>query len=559
MKKFVFITLILFFIITPVMVLAEEATFNIDSSYDISGREDLIATLVKTFPRLSFYVDIDWWNAKDITKQNEILRNLEDLHSEFESRIYPDLTAVFGEERRPGVDGDYVITILLHQMRDGIGGYFRPLDGYLKSQVPFSNEREMIYLTTSEAEGDKLKELLSHEMVHLITSNQKDWIRNVSEEIWLNEARAEYAPTLLGYNNIYNRSYLEERVGSFLKTPTDSITEWQGKKEDYGSVSLFIHYLVEHYGIEILADSLKSDSIGIPSLNEALKERGFNEDFADVFTNWTIAVSLNDCSLGPKYCYKSNNLKSIRLNPDINFLPLVGKTSLSVTNVIKNWSTSWQKFIGGKGTLELEFESLTGLNFKVPYLIQDSDGSYSVNFLELDENQKGKISISDFDDKNLIIIPSLQTKIEGFREVEATYPFTYTVSTLNGGFEEDQELIRTLLIQIDYLQKEIAKIQAKIRALSGAPGSVCKIIRNLNIGSSNEDVRCLQTFLRSQTDIYPEGLVTGYFGKKTKKAVIRFQERYAPEVLNPLGLFSGTGYVGKMTLDKINQLLTLHP
>ena len=57
-------------------------------------------------------------------------------------------------------------------------------------------------------------------------------------------------------------------------------------------------------------------------------------------------------------------------------------------------------------------------------------------------------------------------------------------------------------------------------------------------------------------DVYPEGLVTGNFLSLTKAAVIRFQEKYAPEILAPLGLEKGTGYVGLMTRNKINSLIS---
>jgi len=64
----------------------------------------------------------------------------------------------------------------------------------------------------------------------------------------------------------------------------------------------------------------------------------------------------------------------------------------------------------------------------------------------------------------------------------------------------------------------------------------------------------LQEFLKSQ-GVYPEGLVTGNFLDLTQSAVIRFQEKYATEILKPLNLEKGTGYVGPATRAKINQLL----
>ncbi len=78
----------------------------------------------------------------------------------------------------------------------------------------------------------------------------------------------------------------------------------------------------------------------------------------------------------------------------------------------------------------------------------------------------------------------------------------------------------------------------------------------LNFGQISKDVRYLQLFLKSQSAaIYPEGIVNGRFGPATKKAVVRFQEKYASELLKPLGLKKGTGKVGAMTLKKINSIM----
>ena len=78
----------------------------------------------------------------------------------------------------------------------------------------------------------------------------------------------------------------------------------------------------------------------------------------------------------------------------------------------------------------------------------------------------------------------------------------------------------------------------------------------LEYGQTSDDVEYLQAFLKAQgEEIYPEAVVSGWFGPKTKAAVIRFQEKYASEILAPLDLIEGTGRVGQATRSKINELL----
>lgn len=69
----------------------------------------------------------------------------------------------------------------------------------------------------------------------------------------------------------------------------------------------------------------------------------------------------------------------------------------------------------------------------------------------------------------------------------------------------------------------------------------------LDFGERNNDVTSLQSFFADNVMIYPEGLVTGYFGGMTKGAVLRFQAQYG---------FDQVGRVGPLTRDKINSLIT---
>ena len=508
--------------------------FNVNKNFDSSARSDVQAVLIKTTPSLYFYIEKSWWDAQVPVKQNDILTALDNLSTEFDGKIYPTLTSIFGSDWRPGVDGDNKITILFQSMKEDAGGYFQSADEYIKLQAPESNEREMMYLSLGIVDNPStLKIILAHELVHLITFNQKDRLQGVSDEVWLNEARADYSSTILGYDNAYDGSNLQKRVKDFLQNPSDSLTEWQETKYDYAVTSVFMHYLVDHYSVSVLSDSLRKKSIGIASLNEVLLQNGAKENFSQIFTDWTVAIVLNDCSGDLKYCYLNQNLKDLRMRPTLNFLPVTGNSSLSVSNITKNWSGNWQKIIGGNGDLTLDFSSLAGLNFQIPYIIFDKDNNYSIHFLQLDKNEKGQIVLNGFGTKysSLVIIPSLETKIGGFDGLELTYPYTFTVS-----------------VKGDIIPTATPTPTSTPIPTPTPTTSACVIISNLYFGlSNNSNVRCLQQFLKNQgTEIYPEGLVTGNFFTLTKAAVVRFQKKY--------GIYQ-TGFVGPLTRAKISQLL----
>jgi peptidoglycan hydrolase-like protein with peptidoglycan-binding domain len=68
---------------------------------------------------------------------------------------------------------------------------------------------------------------------------------------------------------------------------------------------------------------------------------------------------------------------------------------------------------------------------------------------------------------------------------------------------------------------------------------------------SHKEVKTLQFVLSQDKEIYPTGLISGYFGSATKKAVEAFQVKYG--IVKKGG--EGYGEVGPKTRFKINELL----
>lgn len=98
-----------------------------------------------------------------------------------------------------------------------------------------------------------------------------------------------------------------------------------------------------------------------------------------------------------------------------------------------------------------------------------------------------------------------------------------------------------------------------------AQGAISTVFTsNLMLGSSGSQVLALQKLLNADLDTRissagpgSPGNETSYFGLLTKAAIIRFQEKYAGEILAPAGLTRGSGYVGQYTKMKLNVLSAL--
>lgn len=121
-----------------------------------------------------------------------------------------------------------------------------------------------------------------------------------------------------------------------------------------------------------------------------------------------------------------------------------------------------------------------------------------------------------------------------------------------------RQKIEEIKAQIEALQLQLRERAQEMRQLGEEIGEEAKetkkeikeelkLTKRLWRGIRGKDVFLLQEFLATDPDVYPEGLVTGYFGPLTEKAVKKFQKKMGVEQV---------GLVGPKTFAKINELLT---
>ncbi len=548
MKKIVKILILTTVLVLPFFAAAMEEGevrhFYVQPDYDHQGRDELGARLIKKGEEIHFYVDNSFWSDLE-SKERELYEDkIEDLKKDFSEKIKPEMTKKFEKTPIHPITGSREVSVLIHPMQKTAGGYFNSGDQYSSYQSPRSNEMTLLYLGTDILKREDRGGFLAHEFMHLLTFKQKERLRNVREEIWLNEARAEFIPTFLGYDELKG-SNLDRRIETFLQSPNTSITEWVGRRSDYGAINIFTQYMVDHYGVDLLIDSLKSEKVGIESINYALEKGGFEERFSDLFNNFKVAVLVNDCDFGNKFCFKSDSLEGLNLKPATNHVPYFEEGSLKIKYKTKNWAGNWHKLTGGSGDLKVVFKSDEGVRVEVPYLLCKKEGSCQVD--KLNFRGESDLEISNFDQnyESLTIMPSIQDKKSGFNGIEESVSLSIEASTI---IKREEDVARQLDELRALLDRLIEKIEEKERKL-------CSIDRPLGIYSQDsESIRCLQLFLSSNPEIYPEGYVTGNFGNLTKKAVERFQKKYNEDILKPLELREPTGYVGPATIRKINEL-----
>ena len=242
-----------------------------------------------------------YWYVKDGFSVNQ--RFLEASANRFEARIYPTNRRIFGPETPPGslgIDNDPRITVLIAPI-SGVGGYFSNSDTYPRVVNPYSNQRDMIYMSVLPEAGsggkyNYFEATLAHEFQHMI-----EWGQKRQRDVWLDEGSSEIASFVNGYD-------AGGSDFSFVLEPDTQLNTWSDVEDSsahYGASYLFLRYLMDRYGGEgFMSALLKQEGIGAGAIDAVVKRAGNPAGFEGAFKDWTIANVLKDPGIaGGRYNY----------------------------------------------------------------------------------------------------------------------------------------------------------------------------------------------------------------------------------------------------------------
>ena len=208
----------------------------------------------------------------------------------FESKTYPTDREFFGSEWTPGVDNDVHLSILhARGLGESIAGYYASADEFSHLINPYSNEREMFYVSADSANAKPNSSFydgtLAHEFQHMI-----HWANDRNEDSWVNEGMSMLAEHLNGFD-----------VGgvdiAYSEQPDTQLTTWadpsEGNAEHYGASYLFMTYFLDRFGEDLTKAVVASPENGIAGFNDALEKAGRPERFDDIFADWVVANYLD--------------------------------------------------------------------------------------------------------------------------------------------------------------------------------------------------------------------------------------------------------------------------
>jgi hypothetical protein len=327
------------------------------------------AVLRRVSAHAYFYVDTGAGTVGDA--------QLDAFVTAFETTIHPKVTALFGEPAKPGVDGEDRVFVVFSP---AVSGFERQTDllGYFwaPDAVPnpaagsHSNQKEVLFMSDRLFGAARVQAygVLAHEFQHLINFTNKGPRLNyaANEATWLDEGMAMLAAEAAGYGLAQGDRLVASSIADYQSAPeTYSLTDWAGNPSPaFGQSYLFVRYLVDRHGPEVLKALIASDRRGGEALDAVLAPKGHS--FAGLFTDWAITNAWSGAPGAAQAPYRYGDLA---LTGTYNGVSLPGFRPRAVTGTthavsMKPWGVAFQALSAAQPTswrLRLEAGATSGV------------------------------------------------------------------------------------------------------------------------------------------------------------------------------------------------------
>ncbi len=230
--------------------------------------------------------------------QSAAIDRCEIYRYEFDTTIYPKNCELVGHPNGTlgDIDNDLRITVFLVE---GVGNYYleiNELPGYYPT-----NSREMVYVS-SEMQLVNTIATICHETNHLFLFNY-----DLNEADFIIEGLAEFSMYYAGYMSNYSFMQggmtLNRSMSSVYFSDHSDVSLFFFDRDyysyaSYGAGYMFMFYLAEKYGIQVITDLCHNDpSDGPKGIEEALLLHGYNVSFNELFLDFITACTIDELGI----------------------------------------------------------------------------------------------------------------------------------------------------------------------------------------------------------------------------------------------------------------------
>ncbi len=248
--------------------------------------------------------------AHHLLPEDETLQRLGAI---FDGKIYQQALDLWGVEDPPVINGDERLVILLtsgYDRENFLGGWYSPGKGYVGLGI---NQPE--FVVKGDFLVDHLSQTLAHEFGHVLHDHSGD--RNRAP--WVIEGLAEFTQAYLVHGQTLEKGW---RSPGPTYIPDARTRLFAGPCTDYETSKLFITYIYERLGVELLRNFADHPRQGMAALDALLAESDSGMDAHDFYADWVLANYLNDVRRdGGRYGYPLLQGKSpLALSAPNNFI-----------------------------------------------------------------------------------------------------------------------------------------------------------------------------------------------------------------------------------------------